>query len=101
MTRPMPKAARWALVQQYTGRRRTLAQAVHEHLSFYESHPGYGIAWDGWTRDTASLTVRSPMQTLDPMPQCFCEEDWMIDLLWVMVSDAAMRPEEAPDAPPL
>jgi hypothetical protein len=89
----MPKPNRYAVVTQYKGRRQTLAQAAHAYISFYESHAGYDIDWDRWTVETVERVVEQAYVPLDPPPQCLCEEDFVIDLLWAFVSNDAMLPE--------
>ena len=94
MTRPMPPRERRALVDQYRGRRKALAEAAHLHIKFYEDHEGFDIAWQQWTEADARRTVQSPYSQLAPVPQCVCDEDFLVQILWRMVSQDLL--EEAP-----
>jgi hypothetical protein len=93
MTRPMPSTERRALIDQYHGRRRLLAAAAHAHITFYEHHEGFAVDWGAWHISDAVRTVETPYPQFEPPPQCLCEEDFLAQILWHMVSQ---EPAEEP-----
>ena len=91
MTRPMPPSARRTLIDQYHGRRRALAAAAHAYLTFYEHSEGFAIDWQAWCASDTLRTVTNPYPSFEPPPQCLCEEDFLAQILWQMVSQEPMQ----------
>jgi hypothetical protein len=90
-----PPRQRRALIAQYQGRRKLLAEAAHRHLKYYEDHEGYAVSYAQYTEADARLLAQAPdYGTLTPMPQCLCEEDFLAQVLWHMISGAPQ--EDAP-----
>lgn len=91
LTRPMSPSARRTLLEQYRGRRRALAAAAHAYLTFYEHTEGFAIDWWQWQVGDAQRTVETPYPPFEPPPQCLCEEDFLAQILWHMVSQEPME----------
>jgi hypothetical protein len=91
MMRPMPSSTRRALVEQYHGRRRALAAAAHAYITFYEHHEGFTIDWWDWRVREALQAVLTPYPPFEPPPQCLCEEDFLVQILWTMVSQEPLE----------
>ena len=87
--RPMPRATRYVLVQQYTGRRQALATAVHEYLVYAENRPEIAPNWQAATWTWCRHAVQDPLTRLEALPHCLCEEDFLIAVLWGFISNDA------------
>ena len=91
MIRPMPPSARRTLLAQYRGRRRALAAAAHAYITFYEHSEGFAINWWQWRVSDALRTVLTPYPEFTTPPQCICEEDFLAQILWQMVSQELLE----------